>query len=339
MAVPADSPASSRSTPPGAPLPTGAAPDAPRSGALRGGSASDADVPSAPPPPLRRPTPPIPFTKVQGLGNDYLYLDGVAAPLPGNLPELAKAMSDRHFGPGADGIITLERADSGRLRMRMWNADGSEGQMCGNGIRGFAKLCYERGYTPPGESTFPVETGAGIITPTVFPEDGAVHRVRVDMGEPRLRRVQIPMEGPADTECLDQVMEFGAERLRLTAVSMGNPHAVAFVEDTERAPVRTLGPRIERDPCFPERVNVEFIQVVDESTLRMRVWERGSGETLACGTGACAALVAAVRTGRARRRAVVQLLGGDLQIEWAADNHVFMTGPTVEVYRGEYQPK
>ena len=278
----------------------------------------------------------IPFTKVQGLGNDYLFLDGIAGPLPDDLPTLAKAMSDRHFGPGADGIITLERAADGCLRMRMWNADGSEGQMCGNGIRGFAKLCYERGYTPAGATSFPVATGAGIITPTVYPQDGSVHRVRVDMGEPRVRRGQIPMEGPPDTECLDEAMEFGSDRLRITAVSMGNPHAITFVEDTDRAPVRTLGPRIERDPCFPERVNVEFVQVVDESTLRMRVWERGSGETLACGTGACAALVAAVRTGRARRAATLRLLGGELEIEWAADNHVFMTGPTVEVYQGEY---
>ncbi len=318
MTAPADWPASSGSTPPGAPFPAGVAPVATPRGAPGAG---------------------IPFTKVQGLGNDYLYLDGIAGPLPENLPELAKAMSDRHFGPGADGIITLERADSGNLRMRMWNADGSEGQMCGNGIRGFAKLCYERGYTPPGVTAFAVETGAGVITPTVYPEDGAVHLVRVDMGEPRLRREQIPMEGPPESECLDEIMEFGDQRVRLTAVSMGNPHAVAFVEDVERAPVRTLGPRIEHDPCFPERVNVEFIQVVDESTLRMRVWERGSGETLACGTGACAALVAAVRTGRARRTAVVRLAGGDLKIEWTGNNRVVMTGPTVEVYRGEYQPR
>ncbi len=280
---------------------------------------------------------PIPFTKVQGLGNDYLFLDGIAGALPDNLPDVARAMSDRHFGPGADGIITLERADNGSLRMRMWNADGSQGQMCGNGIRGFAKLCFERGYTDAA-TCFPVETGAGVIVPTVLPENGRVGQVRVDMGEPRVRRGQIPMEGPPTRECLDEPMEFGGERLRITAVSMGNPHAVTFVDDVTRAPVHTLGPRIERDPCFPERVNVEFVQVESETVLRMRVWERGSGETLACGTGACASLVAAVRTGRAARRATLRLLGGDLDIEWAQNNHVFMTGPTVEVYTGVYDP-
>ena len=294
--------------------------------------------------PVRPPTvdlaAPVPFTKVQGLGNDYLYLDGVAGTLPDELPALARAMSDRHFGAGSDGIITMERgSDGAAFRMRIWNADGSEAQMCGNGIRGFAKLCYERGYADPAATSFTVQTGAGVIVPTVFPEDGRVTRVQVDMGEPRVRRGQIPLEGPPSTECLDEPMEFGGARIRITAVSMGNPHAVTFVDDVARAPVRTLGPRIERDPCFPERVNVEFVQVESESLLHMRVWERGSGETLACGTGACAALVAAVRTGRAARRATLRLLGGDLEIEWAQNNHVFMTGPTVEVYSGVYHPR
>lgn len=280
---------------------------------------------------------PIAFTKVQGLGNDYLYLDGIAGPLPADLPALARAMSDRHFGPGADGLITLERQETGMLHMRMYNADGSEGQMCGNGIRGFAKLCFERGYVPAGGTTFPVLTGAGVVTPTVFPAAGRVHRVRVDMGEPRWRRGQIPMAGPEESECLEEAMDFGDQRLRLSAVSMGNPHAVVFVEDVSRAPVRVLGPRIEHDPCFPERVNVEFVAVENATNLRMRVWERGSGETLACGTGACAALVAAVRTGRAHRQAVVHLLGGELEIDWASNDHVLLTGPTVEVYSGVYE--
>lgn len=283
---------------------------------------------------------PVPFTKVQGLGNDYLYLDGIAGALPDDLPTLARAMSDRHFGPGADGIITIEFGGDGTtLRMRIWNADGSEAQMCGNGIRGFAKLCYERGYVGPDTMSFPVQTGAGAIVASVFPEAGRVGRVRVDMGEPRMRRGQIPLEGPAATECVDEAMEFGDERIRITTVSMGNPHAVTFVDDVARAPVRTLGPRVERDPCFPERINVEFVQVESETLLHMRVWERGSGETLACGTGACAALVAAVRTGRATRRATVRLLGGELEIEWAQNNHVFMLGPTLQVYSGVYDPR
>ena len=281
----------------------------------------------------------VAFTKVQGLGNDYLYLDGIAAPLPPDLPGLARAMADRHFGPGADGLISIERAPSGHLRMRMWNADGSEGQMCGNGIRGFAKLCYERGYTERGAATFPVETGAGWITPTVFPEGGAVRRVRVDMGEPRFARERLPMAGPPGSECVEEPFAWDGESLRVTAVSMGNPHLVLFVQDVDAAPVHTLGPRLERDPRFPERINVEFVQRLDDATLRMRVWERGSGETLACGTGACAAVVAAARTGRAGRAAVVRLLGGDLEVVWAPDGHVFMTGPTVEVYRGAYGPR
>jgi diaminopimelate epimerase len=281
----------------------------------------------------------IPFTKVQGLGNDYLFLDGIAGPLPDDLPATARAMSDRHFGAGADGIITIGRNEDGLLAMRMFNADGSEGEMCGNGIRGFAKLCYERGYAPAATDTFSVSTGAGVLSLTVYPVDDRVRHVRVDMGEPRLARGQIPMAGPPGEECLEELVEVGEDRLRVTAVSMGNPHVVSFVESVERAPVHAVGPRLERDPLFPERVNVEFVQVAHPDELYMRVWERGSGETLACGTGACAALVAAVRTGRAARTAVVHLRGGDLQIEWHADNHVFLTGPTAEVYSGVFAPE
>ncbi len=281
----------------------------------------------------------VPFTKVQGLGNDYLFLDGVAGALPADLPGLARAMSDRHFGPGADGIITIERQASDVLRMRIFNADGSEAQMCGNGIRGFAKLCWERGYVPGRPSVFAVQTGAGTLTLEVFPEGGRVGRVRVDMGEPCFRRGQIPMAGPPDRECLEEALQVGEDVLRVTAVSMGNPHAVTFVEDAARAPVRSMGPRLERDPVFPERVNVEFVQVLGPDLLRMRVWERGSGETMACGTGACAAVVAAARTGRAQRAATVRLNGGDLAVAWEANNHVLMTGPTVEVYQGVYAPR
>jgi diaminopimelate epimerase len=280
----------------------------------------------------------VSFTKVQGAGNDYLYLDGIAGPLPEDLPALARAMSERHFGPGADGLITIERGGRAPLRMRMWNADGSEGRMCGNGMRGFAKLCYERRYVPDGATAFDVETAAGLIRPTVLPEGGSVQRVEVDMGEPRFRRAQIPMEGPPGGECLDEPLEFGAEVVRVSAVSMGNPHAIIFVEDAERAPVRVLGRRIEGDPLFPERVNVHFVQVAGPALLRVRSWERGSGETLACGTGACASVVAAVRTGRAQRTAAVDVPGGRLDVDWGADNHVRLTGPTVRVYDGIYRP-
>ena len=281
-------------------------------------------------------TGPVRFTKVQGLGNDYLYLDGIAEPLPDDLPALARAMSERHFGAGADGIITIETGVTAPVRMRIWNADGSEAQMCGNGLRGLAKLAYERGYVA--EPAFGVETGAGLREISVCVEAGRVHSVRADMGEPRWHRGQLPMEGPADEECIDTPLEVGGTVVRITGVSMGNPHAVTFVPDAERAPVQALGPKLERDPVFPERVNVGFAQVLAPDLIRLRVWERGSGETLACGTGACAALVAAARTGRTARQATVRLTGGDLEVEWASNNHVWMTGPTVEVYSGVYAP-
>jgi diaminopimelate epimerase len=211
--------------------------------------------------------------------------------------------------------------------------------MCGNGIRGFAKLCYERRYVPAGMTTFLVATGAGVLTVTVFPDGDRVTQVAVDMGEPRFTRGEIPMAGPPDQECTEELVEVGADRLRVTAVSMGNPHAVTFVDDVDRAPVRAVGPRLERDPIFPHRANVEFVQVLGRDALRMRVWERGSGETLACGTGACAALVAAARTGRTGRSATVHLRGGDLEIAWQPDNHLFMTGPTAVVYSGIFNPE
>ncbi len=282
---------------------------------------------------------PVAFTKLQGLGNDYLFLDGIAAPLPPDLPRLAVEMSDRHFGPGSDGIITVQRGTAAPLRMRIWNADGSEAQMCGNGVRGFAKFCFERGYVPGGARAFPVETAGGTVVPEVTAEAGRVTQVRVDMGEPRLRRAEVPMVGRPQGECLEEPVEVGDVRLRITGLSMGNPHVVTFVDDVARAPVHLLGPKLEADPLFPERVNVGFAQVLGQAELRLRVWERGSAETLACGTGACAAAVAAARTGRTGRAVAVHLPGGDLQIEWAANNHVFMTGPTVEVYQGVYQPK
>ncbi len=281
--------------------------------------------------------PPVAFTKVQGLGNDYLFLDGIAAALPPRLPELARVLSDRHFGPGADGIITMERGAAAPLRMRIWNADGSEAEMCGNGIRGFAKLAYERGYVTA--ERFAVETGAGVLWPTVLPEGGRVRRVRVDMGVPRLRRGEVPMTGPAEDPCLEEPLEVAGRTLAVNAVSMGNPHAVVFVDDVDAMPLGVVGPALERHPVFPQRVNAGFAQVLASDRLRLRVWERGSGETLACGTGACAAVVAAVRTGRGGRRATVELPGGALEVEWAEDGRVFMTGPTVEVYSGVYAPR
>jgi diaminopimelate epimerase len=283
----------------------------------------------------------VPFVKIQGAGNDYIYLDGIGGQLPpGDPAEWSRRLSDRHFGVGGDGIILVLRGERAPFRMRMFNADGSEGDMCGNGMRGFAKYVLEQGYVA--EPAFEVETGAGIIRPhaEVAP-DGRVHRVRVDMGAPRLKRGQIPMTGDPEAEAREVALPLPDGReVAVTAVSMGNPHAVIFLgREPADADVLGDGPLLERHEAFPRRANIEFIQVLARDELRMRVWERGSGETLACGTGACASLVAAALTGRTGRQATVHLLGGDLEIAWAEDGHVHLSGPTVEVFRGAYDPR
>jgi diaminopimelate epimerase len=269
----------------------------------------------------------VEFVKLQGLGNDYVYVDGLARPFAEPDPAgLARRVADRHFGVGGDGLIAILPGQRAPFRMRIWNADGSEGEMCGNGIRGLAKYVFERGYARDEE--FDVETLAGLMRVRVFPEGGRVGRVRVDMGEPRFGQAE-------------ETLDVEGESRRVTLVSMGNPHCVLFVPDARTAPVGELGPRIERHPAFPNRTNVEFVSPAGPQRLFMRVWERGSGETLACGTGACASVVAATLTGRVRRGGpvAVDLLGGQLEIEWAADGHVLMTGPTVEVFRGVYEPR
>lgn len=281
----------------------------------------------------------VPFVKIQGAGNDYIYLDGIGGSLPpGDPGQWSRRLSDRHFGVGGDGVILVLRGQRAPFAMRMFNADGSEGDMCGNGMRGFAKYVVERGYTD--QTAFDVETAAGIVRPRVYPENGRVNRVRVDMGVPRFRRGEIPMAGDPEAEARDVPLALaGGRQLSVTAVSMGNPHAVTFLD---RPPadddVLGDGPLLERHAAFPRRTNAEFIQVLGPAELRMRVWERGSGETLACGTGACAAVVAAARTGRGHRKATVHLLGGDLSVEWAEDGHVHLSGPTQEVFRGTFDP-
>ncbi len=275
---------------------------------------------------------------MRGLGNDYVYVDlyreGV---IPWDPAALSREISDRHFGVGSDGLILILPGDKAPVRMRMFNADGSEGEMCGNGIRCFAKYVFEQGYVT--EPEFSVETGAGIVRPRVEVEGGRVTRVRVDMGAPRLARGEILMTGPPEERVVDQPFRVGGQDLLITAVSMGNPHCVIFVDDVAEVDVPGLGSRIETDPAFPRRTNVEFVQVLSRKELVMRVWERGSGITLACGTGACASAVAAALTGRAGRQVRVHLLGGSLDIEWAEDDHVYMTGPAVEVFRGVYDPR
>lgn len=275
------------------------------------------------------------FTKMHGLGNDFIVVDGLTETLEeAALPDLARRACDRHFGVGADGIILALPSDKADFRMRLINADGSEAEHCGNGIRCMAKLVYDRGHTQASRIT--VETIGRINGLELYAKDGKVETVRVDMAEPIFERGRIPMTGPEAEEAVEVPLEVGGRTLGFTAISMGNPHAVTFVEDTASFPVEELGPLVENHPAFPRRTNVEFIQVLGPEELNMRVWERGAGITLACGTGACASLVAAVRTGRASRKATVHLPGGDLIIEWGEDNHVYMTGPAEEVFQATY---
>lgn len=273
------------------------------------------------------------FTKMQGLGNDYVYLD-CTKEVPGDLPGLARAMSDRHFGVGSDGLICIRASDRADFRMSMFNADGSEGEMCGNGIRCVGKFVYDSGLTD--RTTLTVDTLAGVKTLELHAEDGAVGAVTVDMGEPILDLPSIPVTGSGERFVERQIMVLGRP-WPVTCLSMGNPHAVLFVEDLDRIDVRSMGLAVERHSIFPHRTNTEFVQVLGPAALRMRVWERGSGETLACGTGACAALAAGHLTGRTGREAVVRLLGGELKIRWDEDDgHIYMTGPAVTVFTGEW---
>ncbi len=277
----------------------------------------------------------IEFTKMHGLGNDFVMLDAMqGGPAEEKLPALAEALCHRRFGVGADGLILVLPSRRADFRMRIFNADGSEAEMCGKGIRAFAKFVYERGHTRARE--FEVETLAGIVRPRLRVRGGKVTQVRVDMGEPRLARSAIPMKGRDQERVVGERIRVGGHRYEITAVSMGNPHCVLFVEDVERAKVEEIGPAIERNELFPRRTNVQFAQVVGEGEIKMRVWERGVGETLASGTSASAVLVAAVLNGLSARKATVHLRGGDLQVSWnAEDNHVFIEGPAAEVFTGE----
>ena len=271
----------------------------------------------------------VQFVKMHGLGNDFVVVDCVTHPY--NVERLVAAapfLCDRHFGIGGDGLILVLPGVQGDFRMRIINSDGSEPEMCGNGIRVFAKYLYEHGLTR--KTALAVETLAGLIRPELILDGAAIAGVRVDMGEPRLERAEIPMIGPPG-RVVDEPLQVGATVYRVTAVSMGNPHAVIFVENTEACPVETLGPKIETHPDFPRKTNVEFAQVVNPGAVKMRVWERGAGITLACGTGACATLVAGVLTGNTERAATITLPGGPLDITWSdEDNHVYMTGPATE---------
>jgi diaminopimelate epimerase len=270
---------------------------------------------------------------MHGAGNDYVYIDCFRETVD-NPAELSIRISDRHKGVGSDGLVLIMPSEAADFRMRMFNADGSEAQMCGNASRCIAKFVYEKGYTD--QTTVTLETKAGVKVLQLFPENGKVNKVRVDMGEPVLETKKIPVRWAQDT-LINQVIDFGTEKYAVTGVSMGNPHAVIFTENVDRLNLEQIGPVIEHHPVFPERVNTEFVEIVSPAHARMRVWERGSGETLACGTGACAVEAAAVLNHKLERKATISLLGGDLELEWNEDNnHIYMTGDAVTVFEGEW---
>lgn len=279
------------------------------------------------------------FIKMHGIGNDYVYVDCVRNPTPADPPALSRVVSDRHFGIGADGLILVCPSDKADARMRMFNADGSESEMCGNGLRCVAKLVYDHGIAR--KPRLKLETGRGVLTVDLEVKQDKVSRVRVNMGEPILVSAQIPTTLPGDPP-VNAPLTVGGTRFDVTCVSMGNPHAVVYAGDdyfrTEpRDLVAEWGPKIEHAPEFPRRVNAHFVKVHSPSEVTMRTWERGSGITLACGTGACAVCVAGVLTGRTGRKLLAHLPGGDLELEWSeSDNNVYMTGPATEVFRGEW---
>ena len=276
----------------------------------------------------------IRFTKMHGISNDYVYISTFDQELE-NLEELAIRLSDRRTGIGGDGIILVCPSDIADAKMRIFNADGSEGKMCGNGIRCVGKFIYDKGLVPPDKTTVTVETLSGIKTLELTVKDGRVKSARVDMGAAILTPSDIPVIYSGD-RMINAPLTVDGEIWNVTAVSMGNPHCVTFVDDVDSPELEKLGPHFERHPAFPERVNTEFVRVIDDHTLQMRVWERGSGETWACGTGACAAVAAACLNGYCRKGEdiTVRLRGGDLIIRYT-DETVIMTGPAEAVFEGE----
>lgn len=272
------------------------------------------------------------FTKMHGCGNDYVYVDCTNEMIE-NPSEVSKYVSDRHFGIGSDGLILICSSETADFRMAMYNADGSEGAMCGNGIRCVAKYVYDKGLTD--KKNISIETKSGIKELELTVEDGKVALVKVNMGAPILKAKDIPVD--VDTEkCIDSDINVDGKDYKITCVSMGNPHAVTFIdEDVKTFPIEKIGPKFENHPMFPDRVNTEFVQVLNRHEVNMRVWERGSGETLACGTGTCATVVACVLNGLTDDEVTVHLLGGDLFIKYDRENDtVWMTGPAVIAFEG-----
>ena len=290
------------------------------------------------------------FTKMHGAGNDYVYVNCFDEPLPADPAELARRVSDRHFGIGGDGLILICPSTKADARMRMFNADGSEAEMCGNGVRCVAKYVYDHGICC--NRTLRIETGNGVLSLELEIAEEKVRRVRVDMGAPILESSRIPVELPRAAGG-ERIVDFPVGKYipigeaaawmgdcgwdpRMTCVSMGNPHVVMFCRQVAAVPLESVGPLFEHQPVFPKRINVHFVQVHAPAEVTMRTWERGSGVTLACGTGACAVCVAGALSGRSERRILAHLPGGDLELQWAADDHVYMNGEAVEVFSGQW---
>ena len=279
------------------------------------------------------------FTKMHGAGNDYVYVDCFNNQIPADPAKLSIAVADRHKGIGGDGLILICPSDVADAQMRMFNADGSEAEMCGNGIRCVAKYVYDHGICA--KKHLKIETGAGILALDLEAENGKVHQVRVDMGKPILLASEIPTTLSPNPKFNNQIVDVplaaGGHEFLVTCVSMGNPHCVIFVDKATDDLVLGVGPLIENDSRFPARTNVEFIEIISPTEVRQRTWERGSGETLACGTGASAVCVAGVLSGRTERKIKNELLGGSLILEWdESTNHVFKTGPATEVFSGTW---
>lgn len=272
------------------------------------------------------------FTKMHGIGNDYVYVNCFKEKVE-DPNGVAKFVSDRHFGIGSDGLILIKPSETADFEMEMYNSDGSQGSMCGNGIRCVAKYVYDYGLTD--KTKFSISTKGGIKYPELTVENGKVSMVKVNMGAPDLTPANIPVVSEK-AQVVNEPIEVDGVTYHMTAVSMGNPHTVVFVDDVKGFDIEKIGPKFENHPCFPDRVNTEFCHVIDDETVEMRVWERGSGETLACGTGACATAVACILNGYTKDKVTVKLLGGDLEIFWDREaNLVYMNGPATTVFDGE----
>ena len=276
------------------------------------------------------------FTKLQGCGNDYVYVDGSKERIPlEQKPELVRRLSDRHFGIGGDGVIFINPSEEADFEMEMYNADGTRSEMCGNGIRCVAKYVYDKGLTD--KTCVRIVSGGKVKILDLTVRDGKVALVKVNMGAPELTAVNVPVVSENEQVINESILVQGEEYF-MTCVSMGNPHAVVFMDDVKNLDIEAVGPYFENHERFPRRTNTEFVKVIDENTVEMRVWERGTGETLACGTGACATAVACILNGLTKDRVTVKLLGGDLEIYWdRKENLVYMTGPATHVFDGEVE--